>query len=378
MHFKDYPKEVSNLLELFDEYLSKPLKKIFPSQTTFDLSFYHDLIVESEMIETIPITFNASNISIIPYSDLEFDEGILLSTLTLYSYQGIKYVSVITPFFSTRPFKFIVTPQGDLKKLVNAYYGSHSYEEETSHIIGTAHLELEKHVINFLTDKDWHKFMRERNIKIKRGICLQGEPGMGKTLSLRYLKKKCSENGIYFRHFEGAKDFMDNASEMEKRENAVFVFEDFDSFAIERDKNTGPNQILQTLLNVLDGIDTIDKVVSIFTTNHIENIDSAMLRPGRIDKVFELSLPTENDIREFFNMYLKDYSEMYEDILEVILSQNKFNPGMSHIKGICDDINMQYLYNGMKKPTLDDIKTIVKDSLNRKNKLLKVTKSVGF
>ena len=374
---KDYPQDVQGTLEFIDTYLATDIKKVFPEENEFDVSFFRDLISQSELIENLNIGFRANDLTLFPYSDLSFLEGQVLTTMAIYEFEGLKFLSVITPFFSPSPLQFVIVPKGMMKALVDSYQLKNESNEDTSHIIGEKHLVLEREVIDFLTNEDLHAFCREKGIRIKKGICLQGDPGTGKTLSLRYIKRKCQEKGIYFRAFEGAKDFIENKDELEKKESSVFVFEDFDAFALERDKGAGPNQLLQVLLNELDGIDILSNIVSIFTTNHIENIDAAMLRPGRIDKVFVFDTPGEAEIKEFFEAYIPDYADLHYDILLCIQSQHDYKPGMAHIKGIVDDINLAYFYKGRVKPTLEEIKSIIIDSLKRKQKFL-TSRKMGF
>jgi len=64
-------------------------------------------------------------------------------------------------------------------------------------------------------------------------------------------------------------------------------------------KQKGEDELtLECVLNVLDGIIELHGGMVIFTTNHLENIDPAFLRSGRIDHVLELKLATVAIIRE--------------------------------------------------------------------------------
>lgn len=356
----------------------------------YEISFFREVLTQAKLIQDIPVKYNKEDkhsknqkavFDIIPYSDLPFQEDRTQSfspMLRVYQYENIIFFSVITPFFEVSPYQFIITKKGDMGKLVTLHQEEEKATEERVKIVGDRHLSLEREVIDFLTNQELHEFCKEKSIRIKKGICLQGEPGNGKTLSLRYIKKRCKEEKIFFRQFVSAKDFVDNIDEFERHEKAVFVFEDFDSFAMEREKDSGPNQILGYLLNTLDGVNLIDNVVSIFTTNHIENIDSAMLRNGRIEKVFIYDNPSEQEILELFQNYVPNYESYFNHILGVFKAQPKFKPGFAHIKGICDTINLDHYYNGMKTLTEEQITRIVKDSISQKAKLMKEVSKVGF
>ena len=71
---------------------------------------------------------------------------------------------------------------------------------------------------------------------------------------------------------------------------------------------------LSTILNIMDGIQSSNGRIIILTTNHPEKIDSALLRPGRIDiniRLGELSMELIYDM--CYHWYSK-YSEFYKDI----------------------------------------------------------------
>jgi len=67
----------------------------------------------------------------------------------------------------------------------------------------------------------------------------------------------------------------------------------------------GEREIQRTmleLLNQLDGFDTHSEVKVIMATNKIENLDPALIRPGRIDRKIEFPLPDEKTKRRIFSV----------------------------------------------------------------------------
>ena len=56
---------------------------------------------------------------------------------------------------------------------------------------------------------------------------------------------------------------------------------------------------LSEILNKLDGLTNLENVIYIFTTNHIENLDPALVRPGRIDKLIHIDLPDRCAYNQF-------------------------------------------------------------------------------
>ena len=67
---------------------------------------------------------------------------------------------------------------------------------------------------------------------------------------------------------------------------------------------------LSQILNLLDGIVELDGRVLIACTNHVEKLDPALIRPGRIDCVIELGLCTRTMIKDIVeNFYEKKVSQ---------------------------------------------------------------------
>ena len=112
---------------------------------------------------------------------------------------------------------------------------------------------------------------------------------------------------------------MDNEGDIRgggQQSKKIIVFEEFDTYLQERDVGTigndrmESNQVLGSLLQTLDGIEEVSNVVFIFTTNFPQSFDSAIMRPGRIDKVVNFPLPSEESQRKFLGKYLEEYSEV--------------------------------------------------------------------
>ncbi len=195
----------------------------------------------------------------------------------------------------------------------------------------------------------------------------------GKTLTLQWLRKQAELNHISYRQFKSVDEFIEDASDYYSNNKKIFVFEDFDAALMER-KKTGeaPNQILGKVLNTLEGVEEIDDVVSIFTTNKIDLFDEAFIRPGRIDKVFNFNLPDYKNYIDFFQAYIPEEHEFFEAMADD-LDVSSVNVSYAVLKGICDDINI-FKFSG-KILTKQDIIDIIKEKLNSTNKTKDVKKT---
>jgi len=192
------------------------------------------------------------------------------------------------------------------------------------------------------------------------------------TLTLQWLRNQAEKNGITYRQFKDVKQFMEDVDEYYTAGKKIFVFEDFDAALMERkETNNTPNQILGKVLNTLEGIEEINDVVSIFTTNNINVFDSAFIRPGRIDRVFDFKLPNKKDYLEFFKAYIPEEEKFFIEMADH-LEYLSANISYAILKGICDDINI-YKFSGesLTKKVLNDIIKRKIDGAN-KNKEVKI------
>jgi ATP-dependent 26S proteasome regulatory subunit len=65
-------------------------------------------------------------------------------------------------------------------------------------------------------------------------------------------------------------------------------------------------RVVNQLLTELDGIEELEKVVVIAATNRKDLIDPALLRPGRIDIIIELSIPDQKTRKKIFEVHTKN------------------------------------------------------------------------
>ena len=131
------------------------------------------------------------------------------------------------------------------------------------------------------------------SIPYRRGFLFVGPPGNGKTLATRYVARICAEStqGLTFWAFRARKhsDDDDIAYLFEKATSkapSIIILEDVDTL-------TNETQITRAgLLSQLDGLAPNEGVLVLASTNHPEDIDSALChRPSRFDRVWHFKLP---------------------------------------------------------------------------------------
>ena len=151
-----------------------------------------------------------------------------------------------------------------------------------------------------------------------RGVLLVGPPGTGKTLLAKALAGESKSNfisvdGSYFTAmFYGAgvakvKELFKLARQSSP---CVLFIDEVDGIGKRTRRGEGGgaeselNRIINRVLVEMDGFEPLDNVVVVAATNHEDNIDEAMRRPGRFDMLVRLGLPTLPERQRLFELYI--------------------------------------------------------------------------
>ncbi len=78
-----------------------------------------------------------------------------------------------------------------------------------------------------------------------------------------------------------------------------------DALFTNREANQGVD--FSTLLNCMDGIATKRGLVLFMTTNHIQKMDGAFIRPGRVDISIEFKMPGKEILKDALNVLAEEY-----------------------------------------------------------------------
>ncbi len=157
------------------------------------------------------------------------------------------------------------------------------------------------------TWKDSKDEYARRGISHKRGHCYFGPPGTGKTTLARAIAMEYEMDvyNVNLNNIDGDDDMISMFSEINP--GSILLFEDIDAYFNKRDVINKKSKItFSGLLNALDGAINLNNVLIIFTTNHIENLDPALLRPGRIDVIKEIGMANNPEINEYLTMFYLD------------------------------------------------------------------------
>jgi len=145
-------------------------------------------------------------------------------------------------------------------------------------------------------------------LPLPAGVLLYGPPGCGKTLLAKAI---ANESGANFISVKGPELLDKYVGESERSVRVVFerarssspciiFFDELDSLCPKRGSDSGggggvSERVVNQLLTEMDGLDSRRSVFVIAATNRPELIDPAMLRPGRLDKLLYVPLPSPDD-----------------------------------------------------------------------------------
>lgn len=153
------------------------------------------------------------------------------------------------------------------------------------------------------------------NFYISKGILLYGTSGVGKSAIANALISQYDINSttiyssdIYSKSSgETEKKLQDIFTEAKDKAPSIILIEEIDSLCPKRSTSTTDHErrILSQLTALFDGIQNAnDNVVILATTSKLDLIDNSLRRPGRIDKEFEIHVPTTNMRAEIFKKML--------------------------------------------------------------------------
>lgn len=141
-------------------------------------------------------------------------------------------------------------------------------------------------------------------VSAPKGILLYGPPGCSKTLTAKAL---ATESGVNFLAVKGPEIFNKYVGESERAIREIFrkaraaspsiiFFDEIDALSPDRDggSTSAANHVLTSLLNEIDGVEELNGVVIVAATNRPDEIDPALLRPGRLDRHVYVGPPDYN------------------------------------------------------------------------------------
>lgn len=206
-------------------------------------------------------------------------------------------------------FGFFIFKQ--LKPATNGIFGKkfNKIEKDDSRLVKikdiAGHENAKKEVIeivDYLKDSS-----RYENVgaKIPKGILLYGPPGNGKTMFAKAIAGEADANFLtqqadsFVELYvgQGASSVRNLFKEARKLRPCVIFIDEIDALGATRSSggNDERTQTLNALLSEMDGFGDNTGIVVVAATNRLEELDPALIRPGRFDRKVLINLPSRND-----------------------------------------------------------------------------------
>ena len=163
------------------------------------------------------------------------------------------------------------------------------------------------------------EIFKEMGITPPKGVLLYGPPGTGKTMIAKALAKETNATFIELvgselvQKFigEGAKLVKDLFEFARKKAPTIIFIDELDAIAAKRIETgtSGEREVQRTfmqLLGEIDGFDPLSDVKIIAATNRVDILDEAIIRPGRLERHIEISLPNKKGRKEILKIHTKN------------------------------------------------------------------------
>lgn len=224
------------------------------------------------------------------------------------------------------------------------------------------------------------ELFQEMGIKPPKGVILYGLPGTGKTLLAKAVANSTSATFLHMVGSELIQKYLGDGPKLvremfkvaETHAPAIIFIDEIDAIGRKRydSDSSGTREVQRTmleLLNQLDGFDTRDDIKVIMATNKIETLDSALIRPGRIDRKIEFGMPDAATKRRIFGIHTSKMSLAKDVNLEELITSKEDLSG-ADIKAVCTEAGMRALRERRKHILMDDfVKAREKVCYNKQN-----------
>ncbi|XP_057291940.1 paraplegin-like [Hydractinia symbiolongicarpus] len=290
--------------------------------------------------EFIPIKYNPLDTELM---STIFNVAVIIGLFGLVSYFAFGRRSGMSgiggnPFTSHTRAKALIIQPGSKKGIKFAEVaGMHEAKEE---------------VREFVDYLQYPTRFKELGARIPKGALLCGPPGTGKTL---LAKAVATESAVPFLSMAGS-DFVEMFSgvgsarvrdlfaQARKRAPCIVYIDEIDAIGRSRRSsssvggNSEQENTLNQLLVEMDGMNTIEGVVMLASTNRPDILDQALMRPGRFDRTITIDLPTLPERQSIFEIYLKKL-KLEDSIRSYSKSLAELTPGKSgaDIANICNE-----------------------------------------
>lgn len=190
---------------------------------------------------------------------------------------------------------------------------------------------LRREILDLLSARDSltdPEAVRSTEELIPKGIIFHGPPGTGKTFFAKAIASSIDATLTVVSGPELKSKWVGESEEnlrsvfarARRSAPAIIVFDELDSFASARGTYAGSgveHSMVNQMLTEMDGFRKEEMVFVIGTTNFMESLDSALLRPGRFELAIHIPTPDEDDRRAILRIYRERFAlNLPDDVLD--------------------------------------------------------------
>ena len=200
-----------------------------------------------------------------------------------------------------------------------------------------------------------------------KGILLYGPPGTGKTLLAKAVAGESESNFIMVKGPELMSKWVGESEKgvrkifAKARETSptIILFDEIDSLTSTTgaEAHESISRVVSQFLTEIDGLEDLNDVVVIGTTNRPDKIDPSLLRPGRFDRILHVLLPDKKGREEIFKVHTKNM-KLSSDIKLKSMAESTENYSGADLEAVCREAGMIALRNNIKaeEVTMNDFR----------------------
>ncbi|MBS3137086.1 proteasome-activating nucleotidase [Candidatus Woesearchaeota archaeon] len=200
-----------------------------------------------------------------------------------------------------------------------------------------------------------------------KGILLYGPPGTGKTLLAKAVANSTNSTFIEIVGSELVQKFIGEGAKLikeifqlarDKAPSIVFI-DEIDALASKRIElgTSGEREVQRTfmqLLAELDGFKNLGNVKIVGCTNRKDILDPALIRPGRFDRLIEVSLPNKEGLKKIFEIHTKPMNlDKAINIEKIIKKMENFSG--AEVRAVCTEAGYFAIRKNREKITGKDL-----------------------
>jgi 26S proteasome regulatory subunit T1 len=199
-----------------------------------------------------------------------------------------------------------------------------------------------------------------------KGVLLWGPPGTGKTLTARAVANRtdacfiCVIGSELVQRYvgEGARMVRELFTLARTKKAAILFIDEVDAIGGARgggdNEDSEVQRTMLEIVNQLDGFEGRGRVMVLMATNRPDTLDPALLRPGRIDRKIEYSVPDLEGRTHIFKIHSKTMA-MDRDIRFELLARLCPNTTGAELRSVCTEAGMYAIRARRKSVTEKDL-----------------------